>query len=190
MKKEVKILDKNINKIYTIRGVQVMLDSDLAELYEIETKKLNQAVKRNLHRFPTDFMFQLDKDDLENLRFQFGTSGSGNLRSQFVTSGYGGRRYMPYVFTEHGVTMLSAVLNSERAVQVNLAVIRAFVAMRHHFAKPLVQKIDDLERVLMLHIDDTNNNIEQHAVSINEIIEALNNLINKPEPPRRKIGFI
>ena len=97
-------------RIYLIRGQKVMIDSDLADLYRVETKLLNRAVQRNLGRFPEDFMFQLTADERESLRCQFGTSNNGR----------GGRRYLPYVFTEHGVVMLSSVLNSERAVQMNV----------------------------------------------------------------------
>jgi len=108
------------SKIYLIRGHKVMLDSELAELYEVETKVLIQAVKRNVQRFPEDFMFQLNDREFMNLRSQTVTSSSG----------HGGRRYIPYVFTEQGVAMLSSVLNSERAVQVNIAIIRTFVKLR------------------------------------------------------------
>ena len=107
-------------RIYLIRGHKVMFDSDLAQLYQVETKNLNKAVRRNLNRFPEDFMFQLGKEEFDNLRFQFGTSSLG----------YGGRRYLPYAFTEHGVAMLSSVLNSGRAVQMNILIIRAFIRMR------------------------------------------------------------
>src|SRR5690348_9652781 len=102
-------------RIYLIRGQKVMLDSDLAELYQVLTKNLNLAVRRNTNRFPTDFMFQLTKEEAESLRLQFATSNVGR----------GGRRYLPYAFTEHGVAMLSSVLNSERAVQMNILIIRA-----------------------------------------------------------------
>ena len=113
---------KNIqNKIYTIRGVRVMLDRDLAELYEVETKTLNQAIKRNALRFPEDFMFQLSSSEWKSLRSQIVTSKKGR----------GGIRYMPHVFTEQGVAMLSSVLNSDIAVQINIKIIRAFVEIRH-----------------------------------------------------------
>src|SRR5215469_12105177 len=105
-------------KIYIIRGQRVMLDSDLAQLYQVETKALNRAVKRNADRFPEDFMFQLTGEEAKNLRCQIGASGSG----------YGGRRYLPYAFTEHGVAMLSTALHSPRAVQMSIFIVRAFVA--------------------------------------------------------------
>ena len=110
------------NLIYEIRGIKVMLDSDLAKLYGVPTKRLNEAVKRNIERFPAHYMFQLTKDEFKNLISQNVTS---NLRSQFATStrSHGGRRYMPYVFTEQGVAMLSSVLNSETAIQVNIQII-------------------------------------------------------------------
>jgi ORF6N domain len=114
-------------RIYLIRSRQVMLDSDLAELYQVETRTLIQAIKRNTERFPEDFIFQLTKEELQNLRFQ---SGISNLRSQIVISSYGGRRYLPYAFTEYGVVMLSSVLNSTRAIQMNIAIVRAFIQLR------------------------------------------------------------
>ena len=106
--------------IYQFRGKQVMLDSDLALLYEVETKILNKAVKRNINRFPQDFMFRLTKNESESLRFQIGTSKRG------------GRRYPPYAFTEHGILMLSSVLNSKRAIEVNIQIMRTFVQLRRH----------------------------------------------------------
>jgi len=165
--------------IFEIRGYQVMLDADLARIYQVETKVLNQAAKRNIDRFPPEFMFQLTMDEYEI------------LRSQFVTSKYsqGGRRYLPFAFTEHGVIMLSSVLNSKIATQINIAVVKAFIEMRRYIAKPIRKKLDDLEKVLMLHIDDTNHNFTEHAAVINEIITALNKLIKTPPKPKRKIGF-
>lgn len=124
------------NKIYTIRGLQVMLDSDLAELYGVETKQLNKAVNRNPDRFPASFRFQLTPEEFENLRFQFGTS-----------SEHGGRRYLPYVFTEQGVSMLSAVLRSTTAVQISIKIIETFVSMRKFIIQNagLFQRIEKLE---------------------------------------------
>ncbi|HET6893458.1 MAG TPA: ORF6N domain-containing protein [Pyrinomonadaceae bacterium] len=114
-------------RIYLIRGQKVMIDFDLAELYGVPTKRLNERVSRNKKRFPEDFMFRLTKEEAESLRSQFATSNT-DLRSQFATSkaGRGGRRYLPYVFTEQGVAMLSSVLNSEQAIEVNIAIMRAF----------------------------------------------------------------
>ena len=120
--------DINIqNKIYSIRGLQVMLDLDLAKLYEVETKNLNKAVARNIKRFPDKFRFQLAEDEYQNLRFQFGTS---SLVAQKETSQHGGRRYLPYVFTEQGVSMLSAVLRSDVAIDMSIKIMENFVNMR------------------------------------------------------------
>ena len=125
------------NQIYLIRGVKVMLDADLADLYQILTKNLNLAVRRNRERFPEDFMFQLTRDEFDNLRLQIATSSSR----------YGGRRYLPYAFTELGVAMLSAVLNSPRAVQMSILIMRAFVQLRELIAshQDLADRIARLE---------------------------------------------
>jgi len=163
--------------IFEIRGHQVMLDTDLAGIYQVETKRLNEAVSRNIDRFPPEFMFQLTQAEYDN------------LRSQNATSSWGGRRYLPYAFTEHGIIMLSSVLNSKIAAQINIAVVKAFIGMRRYIAKPIRKKLDDLEKVLMLHIDDTNHNLDEHTAIINEIITRLNNLIETPAKPKRKIGF-
>jgi phage regulator Rha-like protein len=177
--------------IYKIRGYQIMLDADLAKIYQVETRRLNEAVKRNIDRFPPEFMFRLTKDEYDNLMSQFATSKDkyDNLKSQIVTSSWGGRRKLPFAFTEHGVIMLSSVLNSKIANQINIAVVKAFIEMRRYIAKPIRKKLDDLEKVLMLHIDDTNHNFAEHAAVINQIITKLNNLIETPPKPKRKIGF-
>ena len=157
------------NKIYLIRGHKVMMDKDLAKLYEVPTKKLTQAVKRNIRRFPGDFMLLLTRQEVRN------------LRSQFVTSSWGGRRYAPYVFTEQGVAMLSSVLNSERAIQVNIAIMRAFVKLRQILSthKELAHKLDELER-----------KIEKHDVEIRSIFEAIRQLMAPPvTKPRVITGF-
>ena len=168
-----------------------MLDADLAKIYQVETKVLNQAVKRNIDRFPPEFMFQLTKGEYDNLKSQFVTSRAeyDNLMSQFATSSWGGRRKLPFAFTEHGVIMLSSVLNSKIANHINITVVKAFIEMRRYIAKPIRKKLDDLEKVLMLHIDDTNHNFAEHAAIVNEIITKLNNLIETPPKPKRKIGF-
>jgi len=153
-----------------------MLDADLANIYQVETKVMNQAVKRNIDRFPSEFMFQLTKEEYDN------------LKSQFVTSSWGGRRKLPFAFTEHGVVMLSSILNSKIATQINISVVRAFIEMRRYIAKPVREKLENLEKVLMLHIDDTNHNFVKQAAIINEIITSLNNLIEQP-PKTKKIGF-
>jgi len=172
--------------IYEVRGYQVMLDADLAEIYQVETKRLNEAVKRNKDRFPPEFMFQLTEKEYECLRSQFATL---NLKSQIATSSWGGRRKLPFAFTEHGVIMLSSVLNSRIATQINIAIVKAFIDMRRYIAKPIREKLDSLEKVLMLHIDNTSHNFSKQAAIINEIIANLNNLIETPPKPKRRIGF-
>jgi len=155
--------------IRSIRGERVMLDVDLAELYGVETKVLLQAVKRNLERFPPDFMFQLTKQEFND------------LRSQIVTSRWGGRRYPPYAFSEHGVAMLSSVLRSPQAIAVNIEVVRAFVRMRKFsFAnEELARKIDELDR-----------RVSKHDKSIAEIIEVIRQLMTSPaQKDKRSIGF-
>ena len=124
------------SKIYLIRNTKVMLDEDLAELYDVETRRLNEQVKRNIDRFPSDFMFQLTVEEFEN------------LKSQFATSSWGGRRKLPYAFTEQGVAMLSGVLNSKRAIKVNIQIMRVFTRMRKMLEthKAILNKLDDLER--------------------------------------------
>ena len=132
------IVPKEIrNLIYTIRGKQVMLDSDLAALYQVETKNLNKAVKRNIERFPVSFCFQLTEEEVENLRFQFGTSSLS----------YGGRRYLPYVFTEQGIAMASAILRSDIAVKVSIEIMEAFVEMRRMLISnaSLFHRLDKIE---------------------------------------------
>jgi len=154
-----------------------MLDTDLAKFHQVETKVLNQAVKRNIDRFPSEFMFQLTEKEYTA------------LKSQIVTSSWGGRRKLPYAFTEHGVIMLSSVLNSKFATQINIAVVKAFIDMRRYIAKPIREELDNLEKILMLHIDDTNHNFAEQTDIINKIIASLSNLIEKPPEPKRKIGF-
>ncbi len=156
------------NKILMIRGHKVMLDSELAQLYGVKVKVLVQSVKRNIERFPIDFMFQLNGAEYEI------------LRSQFVTSSYGGRRYLPYVFTEQGVAMLSSILRSKRAVQVNIAIMRAFVKLRQILAthKELAAKLRELE-----------NKVSKHDTDILAIFEAIRQLMAPPEPSKRRIGF-
>ena len=156
--------------IYFIRGHRVMLDQDLAKMYGVPTKVLLQAVKRNQLRFPADFMYQLTRQEVIN------------LRSQFVTSslGYGGRRYLPYVFTEQGVAMLSTVLKSETAILTNIAIMRTFVQLRQILStnKELSAKLDQLER-----------KTEKHDAEIQAIFSAIRQLMKPQEPVRRRIGF-
>ena len=161
-------VDRIEKAILLIRGQKVMLDRDLAELYAVETGALNRAVKRNIQRFPEDFMFQITDEEAERLRCQTGISKRGR----------GGRRYLPYVFTEQGVAMLSSVLNSERAIQVNIAIMRVFVRLREMMAthKELAFKLIELEERL-----------EGHDEQIQNIFEAIRQLMTPPEPPRKKI---
>jgi len=139
-------------KIYLIRGTNVMLDKDLAELYGVETRVLIQAVKRNIERFPEDFMFQLTKEEFEN------------LRSQIVTSSWGGRRYLPYAFTEQGVAMLSSVLHSKRAIQVNIAIMRVFVNIR---------RLVSANRVILTKLNQLENKVQSHDKKIRTIFEII-----------------
>ena len=155
--------------ILLIRGQRVMLDRDLAALYGVETKNLNKAVQRNLERFPVDFMFQLTAEEAECLRFQFGTLKRGQ---HF--------KYLPCVFTQEGVSMLSGVLRSPRAVQVNIAIMRVFVRLRETLAlhKELAHKLAELERKM-----------EGHDRSIRTLFDAIHQLTRPPAAPRREIGF-
>ena len=150
--KETILVEMIERKIYLIRGHKVMLDTDLAGLYEAATSNLNKAVKRNIDRFPPDFMFQLTKEEMDSLRFQFGILKPGEqagTQTDITKPGRGQhRKYLPYVFTEQGVAMLSSVLNSKRAVQVNIAIMRVFVKLREMIAsnKDLSRRLDDLEK--------------------------------------------
>jgi len=156
-------------KIFLLRGQKVMLSSHLAGLYGVRVKVLIQAVKRNIERFPEDFMFQLSDNEF------------AILKSQIVTSRWGGvRRANPYAFTEQGVAMLSSVLRSKRAIQVNIAIMRAFVKLRQILSthKELVHKLRELER-----------RITKHEVEIQDIFGALRRLMAPPEEPKRRIGF-
>lgn len=154
-------------KILLFRDKKVMVDTDLAKLYGVPTKSLNLAVKRNIDRFPLDFMFRLDEKEAETLRLQIETSKEGR----------GGRRYLPYVFTEQGVAMLSSVLNSKRAIQVNIEIMRAFAKIREMILsyRELQKKINEME--------------QKYDKNFSAVFEALRELINPPEKPRRLIGF-
>ncbi|MEI9809228.1 MAG: ORF6N domain-containing protein [Bacteroidota bacterium] len=159
-----------INKIYLIRGQKVMLDRDLAELYEVDTKVLNQAVKRNSLRFPADFIFQLTAKEWQALRSQIVTSKNGR----------GGIRYLPFVFTGQGVSMLSGVLNSETAIRVHVQIIRVFARMRELLLthKDILLQVEKIEKKLTGHDED-----------IQLIFKYLKQLLNPPQPPRSKFGF-
>jgi hypothetical protein len=165
------------NMIREIRSQKVMLDSDLAELYGVETKYLNRTVKRHLKRFPADFMFQLTDRECEILRCQIGTSS------------WGGSRYLPYVFTEQGIAMLSGLLNSDIAIKVNIQIMRAFVELRHYvFSQSRDEQIVELRKLLMLNIENNDYKFSEYDETIKHIIHALNNLIEQP-PKTKTIGF-
>lgn len=157
-----------MHKIYLIRGQKVMLDRDLAELYGVETKRLNEQVKRNMLRFPADFMFRLTKKELEN------------LKSQFATSSWGGIRKLPLAFTEQGVAMLSGVLNSETAIRVNIRIIRVFTKMR----EVLLTHKD-----ILLQLEKMEHKMAGHDEDIAVIFDYLKQLLHPPAAPRPKIGF-
>jgi phage regulator Rha-like protein len=180
--------------IYEIRGERVMLDSDLASIYGVETKALNRAVKRNRDRFPKDFVFQLSENEWKNLRYQIGTSSSGrehqSLRYQIGTSSlrHGGRRTRPYAFNEHGAIMAANVLNSRRAVQMSVFVVRAFLKMRALLGdkRELAQKLAALEKELKKRLD-------VHEAVIVTILQRVMDIIDPPAspppPPKPRIGF-
>jgi hypothetical protein len=169
MSKEIVLLERIAESIRWIRGQKVLLDFDLAALYGVQTKNLNKAVKRNAERFPADFMFQLTPEELRSLRFQFGTSKAR-----------GGLRYPPYAFTEEGVAMLSSILKSDRAIRVNVAIMRTFVRLRQTLEsnRELAQKFSELERRVGVQDDE-----------IAAILEAIRQLMAPSEKPRREIGF-
>lgn len=171
MKNEMTIPDEIItNKIYLIREQKVMLDEDLAELYKVETKHLKRQVRRNIERFPEDFMFELSKNEFENLRSQFGTSK------------WGGTRYTPYAFTEQGIAMLSSVLNSQTAIKVNIQIIRVFNKLRQIFTDNLSLKLEIEE--IKKKLSHQNKNIELVFSYLDELLEKKENQI-----PRTKIGY-
>jgi phage regulator Rha-like protein len=164
-------------KIFEIRKHRVMLDFDLAELFETPTKSLNLAVKRNLDSFPIDFMFQLNKKEWDNLRFQF------------ETSSYGGRRYLPYAFTEHGVTMLASVLKSAKARKMNIAIVRAFIALK---------KVVNKNTNVLAMVQELKDRVGEHDVQLSSIYDAIENLLEekveqkvkeKEWNERKRIGF-
>ena len=164
-------IDTLSDRIHLVRGQRVMLDSDLAELYGVTTKRFNEQIKRNSDRFPADCMFQLTEEEDESLRSQFATSKPGR----------GGRRYLPYVFTEHGAIMAASVLNSPRAVEMSVFVVRAFVQLRALLAdsKELTMRLDALERKL-----------GSHDQTIAGLIDAIRQLTSTPAKPSRSIGFL
>ena len=179
MSNELTVTETIENRIFTIRGLKVMIDKDLAELYGVKTYRLNEAVKRNITRFPADFMFKLTDNELKELiancdRFK-------TLKHSPTT---------PHAFTEQGVAMLSTVLNSETAINVNIQIMRAFVQLRQYVIAQTSKnaEIEELRKMLMLHIENTENRLSEHDETIKQIIEVLNNLIEKPRETK-KIGF-
>lgn len=169
MSKQTSISDEVItSKIYLIRGQKVMLDRDLAELYGVTTGNLNKAVGRNIKRFPDDFMFELDKEEFDN------------LRSQFDTSKWGGTRKPPKAFTEQGVAMLSSVLNSDRAIAVNIQIIRVFTKIREVLTDTLNLKLE---------IEEIKKKLTDQGKNIELVFSYLDKLIEKKEAPRKRIGY-
>jgi len=166
---EVISIEKITSIIYIIQDFRVMLDKDLAELYGIETKQLKRAVRRNLPRFPSDFMFELTLEEYKSLRSQFGTLKRGTHA-----------KYLPMAFTEQGVAMLSSVLNSERAIEVNIAIMRVFVQIR---------KMALSQERISGRIREIEERLEDHDESIDAIFEAIAQLINPPEKQKKQIGF-
>lgn len=162
--------EKVMNQIYFIRGQKVMLDKELAELYQVSTSVLNQAVARNLKRFPPDFMFQLNDEEWSI------------LKSQIETSSWGGRRKLPYAFTEQGVAMLSGILNSDRAIAVNIQIMRVFIRIRHMLTDNTELRLE-IEKIKSK-LDNQDKNMEIVFRYLDELIEVKNNPI-----PRKKIGF-
>lgn len=165
------VIEEIEDKIFVIRGQRVMLDSDLAEVYQVATKVLNQSVKRNVHRFPQDFMFQLSEVEADSLRSQIVTSNGKR----------GGRRYLPYVFTEHGAVMLATVLNSPTAVEASIVVVRAFVKMRAMLAlhQDLADRVEELEKVT-----------DYHGQKFGAVSALLSEIMRDPKYLKRKIGFV
>jgi phage regulator Rha-like protein len=171
MKKRVIVLTRRVeSKIRVLRGQKVILDADLAELYGVPVKRLNEQVKRNASRFPADFLFRLTLNERRSLRSQIATSNTGR----------GGRRYLPYAFTEHGATMAATVLNSKRAIEMSIFVVRAFVRMREVLAA---------NREIMATLIDLERRIQNHDVDIQEIIAAIRELMAPAAPTGRRIGF-
>lgn len=176
-------LETITQRILLLREQKVLLDTDLAALYEVETKRFNEQVRRNLLRFPSDFMFQITQDEWDSLRSQFATLKTG--RGQH-------RKYLPYAFTEHGAIMAAMILNSPRAVDVSVYVVRAFVQLREVAAtnKELAQRLDDLEKksgVLALQQDVFAQNTR---AQFKQVFDAIRALTMPPDPPKRAIGFI
>ena len=176
--------------IMTIRGQRVILDADLARIYGVPTRRLNEQVRRNADRFPPDFAFVLTQQEVANLRSQFATSSAGLNRSQFATGSQRHRdpRFTPYAFTEHGTLMAANVLRSKRAVQMSVFVVRAFIRMRQMLTaqRDLARKLAELEKELTARLD-------VHETAINEMFRQIKRLLSppsEPEPPKKRIGFL
>ena len=179
------------SKIYEVRGQQVMLDKDLADLYQVATGNLNKAVKRNLKRFPSDIMFQLTTEEWESLRFQIGSLDKG--RGKYP-------KYLPYAFTEQGIAMLSGVLNSDTAIEININIMRAFVAVRRFIANPPVDRVSELQnelRELKSYIEevftdynDINEDTRMQLELINRTLAELQAQKRLADSPRNPIGFV
>jgi hypothetical protein len=174
MKKTQLSIDIIREKIYVIRGEKVMMGSDLATLYGVSTKRLNEAVRRNIKRFPFDFMFQISKNELRNLRSQIATS---SLMSQIAISKWGGDRRSPLVFTEQGIAMLSSVLNSPKAIQINIQIIRVFTKLRQMIDayKELREKVEEMEK--------------NNETNFREIFRVIRLIFKEEQKPKRKVGF-
>ncbi|OGP93652.1 MAG: DNA-binding protein [Deltaproteobacteria bacterium RBG_16_48_10] len=175
--------------IITIRGQRVILDADLARIYGVPTRRLNEQVRRNADRFPPDFAFVLTGQEVANLKSQFATSSAGMNRSQFATgSSHGGRRKPPMALTEHGTLMAANVLRSKRAIQMSVFVVRAFIRMRQMLIEQrgLARKLAELEKELTARLD-------VHETAINEMLRQIKRLLSpppEPEPPKKRIGFL
>ena len=167
--------EKIIGNIHHLRGKKVMLDFDLAVLYGVEAKQLKRQVRRNFERFPEDFMFQLTRKEFTDLRSQIGTSS------------WGGLRYLPYAFTEQGVAMLSSVLSSKRAISVNVQIMRIFTRMRELLVthKDILLKLEHLEKKILQH----DKYYQKHEEEIQLIFDALKQLLDQPNPPRKRVGY-
>jgi hypothetical protein len=192
MGKKAQLNDEIISQIYFVRGRKVMLDSDLARIYGVETRKLNQAVKRNIDRFPADFMFQISYEEFVNLMSQIvisssqttGNTDDSDLMSQIVASDWGGRRKLPLVFSEHGALMLASVLNSPVAVKACIYMVRAFVKLREILSmhQELSERINDLEK-------RTCEKLDEHSEQLILVFQALRELVRQKDEPRTPIGF-
>ena len=179
MSNEIQKVEYIKDRIFTIRGQKVMVDRDLAKLYGVPTYRLNESVKRNIKRFPDDFMFQLNKDELNEL-----IANCDRFKTLKHSSS------MPKVFTEQGVAMLATVLNSDIAIEINIQIMRTFVKLRQYAIAQTEKnkEIEEVKQMLMMHIENTDNKLSQHDKAINQIINVLNNLIEKPRETK-KIGF-